>query len=89
MKALLLKTVKQPSQYEKDFYFAFFKGEDGKSYRSCLYVSCGNFKRNGWDKLIGREAVMLDNLRVKGTTKIIDADSVPKEIPYEAEQKAD
>ena len=32
MKALLLKTVKQPSQYGKDFYFAFFKGEDVRYY---------------------------------------------------------
>jgi len=76
MKATLLKTQKMPSKFGGYFYFAYFKGEDGKSYRSCLYPSYGNFQR--WKSLIGRENVVLDNLVAKG--KMVDADSFPREI---------
>jgi len=77
MRATLLRTTKHASKYGKAFHYAFFKGEDGKSYRSCLYEDCGNFKRNGWDNLIDKQGVMLDGLRLIGKD-IIDADSVPK-----------
>ena len=77
MRATLLRTTKRPSKYGRSFHYAFFKGEDGKSYRSCLYEDCGNFKRNGWAGLIGKQGVMLDGLRVIDKN-IIDADSVPK-----------
>jgi hypothetical protein len=56
------------------FYYAFFKGEDGKSYRSCLYPQFGNFKR--WEPLLNKENVILDGLQLRG--KLIDADSFPR-----------
>ena len=76
MKATLIKTQKVASKMGGYFYYAFFKGEDGKSYRSCLYPSCGNFKR--WQSFIGREDVVLSGLNIKG--KLIDADSFPVEV---------
>jgi len=76
MKATLLKTVCKKSNYGGHFYYAFFKGEDGRSYRSCLFPQCGNFKR--WQRFVGKEAVELENLNVRGD--IVDADSYPREI---------
>jgi len=74
MRATLLKTQEQVSKFGGKFYYAFFKGDDGKSYCSCLYPNYGNFKR--WQCLIGKENVVLDNLNVRGN--MIDADSFPK-----------
>ncbi len=76
MRATLLKTQEGTSKYGGKFYYAFFKSESGKSYRSCLYPNCGNFKR--WAGFIGRKEVILDNLVEK--ENIIDADSFPKEV---------
>lgn len=76
MKATLLKTEPHSSNQGGTFYYFFFKGEDGKSYRSCMYPSMGNFKR--WQPYLGREGVALSNLTLKG--RLIDADSFPIEI---------
>jgi hypothetical protein len=79
MKATLLKTQKTTSKFGGDFFYAFFKGEDGKSYRSCLYPKYGNFSR--WSGLIGKENVVLDGLNLKG--RMIDADSFPRVVMNE------
>lgn len=76
MKAILLKTQESVSKYGGKFWYAFFKGEDGKSYRSCLYPTCRNFAR--WQGFVGKQGVELDGLVVKGN--FIDADSYPKEL---------
>jgi len=76
VKATLLKTEPHSSQHGGMFYYFFFKGEDGKSYRSCMYPNMGNFSR--WRPFIGREGVALSNLTLKG--RLIDADSFPMEI---------
>jgi hypothetical protein len=76
MKATLLKTKEHISKFGGKFYYAFFKGEDGKSYRSCLYPNYGNFPR--WLPFIGKEGILLDGLNPKGS--MIDADSFPKQV---------
>jgi hypothetical protein len=76
MRAILLKTQEGTSKFGGKFYYAFFKSESGKSYRSCLYPNFGNFKR--WAGFIGRKEVVLDNLIEKGN--MVDADSFPKEV---------
>lgn len=84
MKATLIRTQEQASKFGGSFYYAFFKGEDGKSYRSCLTPSCRNFKN--WKPFIGREFVELDNLTM--IAGMIDADSKPTEVSYEYNSKA-
>jgi len=78
MRATLLKTQEQKSRFGGHFFYAFFKGEDGRSYRSCLYPQYGNFSR--WRSFIGREGVILEGLNTKGT--MIDADSIPREVVH-------
>lgn len=74
MRATLLKTEKRVSKFGGNFWYVFFKGEDGKSYRSCLYPACRNFLR--WQPFIGKEGVELEGLIARG--RLIDADSWPK-----------
>ena len=81
MKALLLKVEKQPSAYGRHFYYAFFKSEDGHSYRSCLKPGMENWSR--WTDIVGdalRHELWLDGLRVL-KPGLIDADSWPIRIP--------
>lgn len=82
----LLKVVERESKYGDKFYYAFFKGTDGKSYRSCLYPNMRNFSK--WKDLVDRyidshnscEKAVLKNLVVRGGSNQIDADSYPVEI---------
>lgn len=76
MKAKILKVELKKSRHGGQFYHAFFKGEDGKSFRSCLYLDCRNFAR--WQPVIrevqqGREIWLKDLALTKGG--LIDADS--------------
>jgi hypothetical protein len=81
MKATLLRIEKHPSKFGKEFYYFFFKCADGKSRRSCIYPTYGNFQR--WKHLINTVLpIELDNLLMKGN--LIDADSYPKTI-YESQ----
>lgn len=67
-----VKTTK--SNYtHKDVYAVFFKGDDGKAYKSWIDPGNGNFKR--WSGLLVKGNV-LKGLRIKGGT-LIDADSFP------------
>lgn len=76
MKATLLKTQEHKSKQGGVFYYFFFKGEDCKSYRSCIYPNYGNFSR--WRPFVGKENIVLDNLVARG--HMIDADSFPHEV---------
>ena len=86
MRAKIVKIEEKDSKYGGFFYFIFFKGEDGKSYRTCVYPRYGNFKR--WQPVIndftkdGIKEIWLDGLVKKGE-RLIDADSlftVKKEV---------
>jgi hypothetical protein len=72
MKAQILKWNKKPSAQGSHFYYVFLKGEDGKSYRTCVYPHYNNFSR--WQPYIDKTGIWLDNLRLK-SEKLIDADS--------------
>jgi hypothetical protein len=72
MKARIMKIEKHPSQYSGYFYYVFLKDLDtGKSYRTCVSTSNGNYQR--WRDVL-QVGIVLDNLRVF-QNKIIDADS--------------
>lgn len=73
MIATLIKLQKKRSRYGGYFYYAFFKGEDGKSYYTCLYPKMRNFKR--WNKVLDIGKVFTNLKLVKGKEKLIDADS--------------
>jgi len=76
MKAKPIKVMEQKSYDGGIFYFLFFKGEDGQSYRTCVSPKCGNFRR--WQPII-RDTMLhmeiwLDGLILRGR-RLIDADS--------------
>ncbi len=73
MIATIIKIQKKRSRYGGYFFYAFMKGEDGKSYYTCLYQKMRNFSR--WKKVLDI-GTTLSNLRlVKGNPKLVDADS--------------
>ncbi|MDD5692260.1 MAG: hypothetical protein PHP10_03680 [Candidatus Omnitrophica bacterium] len=81
MRAKIIKVHEQKSWLGQSFFYIFFKGADGRSYRTCAYPQFGNYPR--WQKFIelhrtGRE-VWLDGLNTKGKN-LIDADSYPQEV---------
>jgi hypothetical protein len=76
LKATLIRTQEQVSKLGGRFYYAFFRAENGKTYRSCLYPNCHNFKR--WAKYIDKTNITLDNLNLKGN--LVNADSFPIEV---------
>lgn len=81
MKAKITKITRKPSKHGGWFYFIFFKGEDGKSYRTMTGEQFGNFRR--WEDIIdnwlkNKKAdkpveVWLKGLIIK-RDRIIDAD---------------
>lgn len=77
MKAKLLDIQSRPSKYGGEFCYLFFKGEDGKSYRSCVSPSYRNWEN--WQKIVSNfskeSPVWLNNLFTKNG--LIDADSKP------------
>lgn len=80
MKAKLLKTQQQPSKHDGIFYWLFFKGEDGKSYRSCVVPTYRNWAN--WREIVENfneeNPIWLDGLTLKNG--MIDADSKPRKI---------
>lgn len=80
MKAQLLDIQKHPSKYEGDFYYLFFKDENGKNYKSCVGDAFRNWKN--WSDIIANfdksNPIWLDGLKLKG--ELIDADSKPIRI---------
>ena len=77
MKMTVLKIVKHQSKLQAGsiFYYLFAKGEDSKSYKTCLSSKYGNFNR--WITILnkGTGTVFYD---VKCHGRLIDADSFPK-----------
>tara|TARA_R110000751_G_scaffold82206_2_gene165494 strand:- start:272 stop:583 length:312 start_codon:yes stop_codon:yes gene_type:complete len=71
MKAQITSFKTQQSKYGQTFYYVFFKDENGKSFRSCIYVNMRNFEK--WKSIL-KSGMVLDNLRLK-QKGLIDADS--------------
>lgn len=76
MKAKPIKVKEQKSNSGGIFYWIFFKGENGSSFRTCVSPICGNFKR--WEPVINKVRsgveIWLDDLNIRGY-RLIDADS--------------
>ena len=72
MKAEITQVSKVPSKYGGHFWYMFFKGEDGKSYKTCISPACRNFER--WEQVLGAIGLKLDKLNIK-KGNLIDADS--------------
>lgn len=73
MKGEILKIEQKPSRFGGSFYYLFFKGEDGKSYRTCLSPNYRNWKR--WEGTL-KVGTVVGGLVVK-RPGLIDADSRP------------
>lgn len=76
MKGTITKVEEKKSYMGDKFWYVFFKMEDGKSARTCVYSKYGNAARwmptiNEWLRL--RTAIVLDGLILKG--RMVDADS--------------
>lgn len=63
---------RQKSKYQGFYYYVFFKGSDGKSYRTCITDACRNFGM--WQGV--KVGDIVTGLRVK-KDELIDADSEP------------
>lgn len=76
MKATLTKKTMEASRYGGMVHLLFFKGEDGKSYRSWIDPKNRNFRH--WAYVIASVPIgtLLDGL-VQKTKTLIDADSRP------------
>ena len=80
MNATILKIEKHKSKLSLgDFYYIFFKGDDGHSYKTCIFPECRNYER--WKVYIEKNAVgtELSGLRIK-KNRLIDADSRPMRV---------
>ena len=81
MTGTITKIQEQRSNQGGQFFYVFFKMEDGKSARSCVYPKFGNFAR--WRPFIerwksqkeGDPSIVLTGLNLKG--RMVDADSFP------------
>lgn len=79
MKAKITKITRKPSKHGGWFYFIFFKGEDGKSYRTMTGDQFGNYRRwydivEQWNKNSATPCeIWLKGLVIK-RDRIIDAD---------------
>jgi hypothetical protein len=78
----ILKVEQKPSKINRNFYYLFFKGDTGKSFRTCLDPANRNFAH--WKSLI-RVGNVLTGLTFKlyNGSWIIDADSHPRLDHYE------
>lgn len=73
----ILKVQAQKSRYtQKDVFAVFFKGDDGKSYKTWLDPANGNFRR--WEPLM-KEDMIITGLKIK-SGRLIDADSYPRAV---------
>jgi hypothetical protein len=75
-----VKTTK--SNYtKKDVFAVFFKGDDGRSYRTWLDPNNGNYKR--WQGVM-KVGNVLTGINLKGNGNLIDADSFPRLVAEES-----
>lgn len=76
MRATLTHVSAQSSKYGGIFYYAYFRDDQGKAYKSCLYKECKNYAR--WlpviQHSINGKKVVLDGLKLKDKN-LINADS--------------
>jgi predicted RNase H-related nuclease YkuK (DUF458 family) len=76
MQATMTRVSAQSSKYGGMFYYAYFRDDQGQSYKSCLYKECKNYSR--WvpviQHVINGKTVVLDGLKIKDKT-LINADS--------------
>jgi hypothetical protein len=80
MNATILKIEKHKSKLSAgEFYYIFFKGDDGHSYKTCIFPECRNYER--WKVYIEKNAVgtLLSGLMVK-KDRLFDADSRPMKV---------
>lgn len=83
MKYLVMKMSKVPSKTGGHFYYIFFKDEEGKSFKTCVYPQYRNFLN--WKPLIiqftnnsiPKKPIYVEGLRIK-QGNLIDADSQVK-----------
>jgi len=81
MKAKVMKIQQKDSKYGNFFYYVFFKGEDKKSYRTCVSPTMRNYVN--WEDIIKeflalkKKDIWLENLTVLSVGKqlLVDADS--------------
>lgn len=71
MKAQITSFKSQKSKYGDTFFYVFFKDQNGKSFRSCIYENMRNFAK--WKRIL-KPGMVLDNLSLK-SKGLIDADS--------------
>lgn len=79
----ITKISKQMSFHTKREVFAvFFKGDDGRSYKTWLDPLNGNYRR--WES-VAKVHNVLTGLNLKGNGNLIDADSYPRLVSQESE----
>ena len=71
MRAQITSFKQQQSKYGDTFFYVFFKDQNGKSFRSCIYQNMRNFAK--WKNVL-KNGMVLDNLTLKDKG-LIDADS--------------
>ena len=71
MTAQITSYKTQQSKYGDTFYYVFFKDDQGKSLRSCIYQNMRNFIK--WKNVL-QSGMVLSNLKLK-RKGLIDADS--------------
>lgn len=80
MIATLNKITKHPSKWGGDFYYLFFKTEDGESCKSCVTPNYRNWQR--WREIVlnfqESHPLVIKNLIIKNG--IVDADSFPEVV---------
>jgi hypothetical protein len=88
----MMKVDKKPSRFSGSFYYIFFKMEDGKSARTCIYPNYGNAPRwlsliQAFSRLPEGKTIELSGLTMKG--RLVDADSMftIKEVGWDEGQK--
>tara|TARA_R100000278_G_C5475538_1_gene166296 strand:+ start:185 stop:484 length:300 start_codon:yes stop_codon:yes gene_type:complete len=71
MKLQITSFKKQKSKYGDTFFYVFFKDQDGKSLRSCIYQNMRNFAK--WKNVL-IPGMVLSNISLK-QKGLVDADS--------------
>jgi len=88
MKAKLLRVEEKPSVYGGTFFYFFFKGDDSKSYRSCVSSNYRNFKN--WKALLdqAKNNPWIDGLFLSNRSpRLINADSLPRIVTTPEEKR--
>lgn len=77
IEAKITGSSKIASKYGGHFYYIYFKGFDGKAYRTCADPKCRNFKK--WEALMKtynetKKEIWITDMNLKKDS-LIDADS--------------